>query len=468
MISPVLRFLRRMSLVTQFLLLSAMVLLFGALTIGWWINHEIEDQVISNSLNVTSIFVDSTIAPHLWELDSLDQISSLQKNHLNQLLVSHLSHEDFVAFHIAKPDGELVYSSMPITPNMNMTTPGFRVAQTGQVYSEVTYHIDFAPPELQHSYQMIETYFPVFSQDGKRIIAIASFYQSMVATRRTISEAQLQGWGVVGTATFLMYMLLFGLMKRGNDTIEQQKLALAESRQLIQQAAVRAAEVNEDAMRRLGADLHDGPAQDLGIALMRMEPLRQALAQSTPGNPHQTSDPEVIAYDLNLIQTALHSSLNEIRNIAAGLRLPDLHDLDLASTIQKATTDYTHKTGRLVTINGPDTLPGNEALKSAAYRIVQEALNNGHIHANPTEQSVTFTADEHNLKLIVSDDGNGFDPDILSEDGSRRHLGLAGLKERAEILGGRLLIQSQIKKGTTIDVVIPLSSDMLGGNENGE
>jgi signal transduction histidine kinase len=457
-----------MSLVTQFLLLSAIVLLFGAIIIGWWINREIEDQVVNNSLDITAVFVDSTIAPHLWELDSLDQISALQKNHLNQLLMSSLNHGDFIAFHIAKPSGELVYSSMPITPNMDITTPGLRVAQAGQVYSHITDHIDFAPPELQHNHQMIETYFPVRSQDGQRIIAIASFYQSLDETRSTILEAQLQGWAVVGTATFLMYVLLFGLMKRGNDTIEQQKLALAESRQLIQQAAVRAAEVNEDTMRRLGADLHDGPAQDLGIALMRMEPLRQALAQPTSDNLHQTADPEVIAYDLNLIQTALHSSLNEIRNMAAGLRMPDLHELDLAGTILKATSDYSRKTGRLVAINGPNTLPGDEALKSAVYRIVQESLNNGHIHANPTEQYVTYFVDQRYFTLTVGDDGNGFDQDALPQDGRRRHLGLAGLKERAEILGGRLVIHSELKKGTTVEVIIPLSTAVGDEAESGE
>lgn len=453
-VSPLLRRLRHLSLVNEFLLLSGIVLLFGALVIGWWINHEIEQQVLDNSLKTTAIFVDSTIAPHLWELSDLGQITDMQKRHLDQLLKSNIRSGEFVAFHIAKPDGTLVYSSLDIPTGTDMRTRGMQVALGGQVFSEETRQIDFAPPSAQQYPNMIETYFPVHDQTGAKIIAIASFYQSLDLLRQSILEAQLQGWVVVGIATFLMYVSLFGLMRRGNDTIERQKLDLAESRQQIQRAAVSAAEVNEAAMRRLGADLHDGPAQDLGIALMRMEPLRQAVDQLQTGQG--TPDPEVMAFDLNLIHTALQSSLQEIRNMAGGLRLPDLQTLDIAGTIRKATSDYSRKTGRQVSIQGPEELAGNDALKSAAYRIVQETLNNGHLHGSPTVQEVTFSSDGNVLNLSISDNGNGFDTQHVFERTGRRQLGLAGLQERAEILGGHMSITSAPGEGTTVEAMLPL------------
>ncbi len=443
-----------MSLVNEFLLLSGIILLFGALVIGWWINHEIEQQVLDNSLKTTAIFVDSTVAPHLWELSDLGQITAMQKKHLDQLLKSNIRSGEFVAFHIAKPDGTLVYSSLDIPAGTDMRTRGMQVALRGQVFSEETQQIDFAPPSAQQYPNMIETYFPVHDETGTKIIAIASFYQSLDLLRQSILEAQLQGWVVVGISTFLMYVLLFGLMRRGNDTIEHQKLDLAESRQQIQRAAVSAAEVNEAAMRRLGADLHDGPAQDLGIALMRMEPLRQAVDQLQTGQG--TPDPEVMAFDLNLIHTALQSSLQEIRNMAGGLRLPDLQTLDIAGTIRKASADYSRKTGRQVSVEGPEELAGNDALKSAAYRIVQETLNNGHLHGNPTVQEVSFSSDGDVLTLAISDNGNGFDPQHVFERSGRRQLGLAGLQERAEILGGHMSITSAPGEGTTVEAMLPL------------
>ena len=445
---------RRMSLSAQFLLLSGLILLIGAIVIGWWINRSIEQQVLTNNTKVTSVFVDSSIAPHLWNLD-LNHVGDVETQVLNQILQTNMRTGEFVAFHITTPDGKLIYSSFPVSPGLNMRTPGTVFAMSGEVHNHLTSKIDFAPPELQKYPDLIETYFPVRDENGSQIIAVASFYQSLDTLRLNILESQLQGWVVVGIATFLMYVTLFGLIRSGSDTIKRQQLDLAESRQQIQSAAVRAAEVNEAAMRRLGADLHDGPAQDLGIAMMRMEPLREALAgRNSPDSPQP--DPEVIAFDLNLIHTALQSSLLEIRNMAGGLRLPDLEKLDLAGVIRKAVSDYCRKTGRRVSVEGPDMLPGHDALKSASYRIVQEALNNGHIHGNPTRQAVTFDCNDETIRITIVDDGAGFDPEKLSDRVGRRHLGLAGLQERAEILGGHLLIESAPGRGTTIEAAMPL------------
>ena len=143
--------------------------------------------------------------------------------------------------------------------------------------------------------------------------------------------------------------------------------------------------------------------------------------------------------------------------MASGLRLPDLKNLDLAGTIRKAVTDYCRKTGRYVSVEGQEALTGNEALKSATYRIVQEALNNGHIHGNPEAQEVDFIIEGEMLSLTISDNGLGFEPAKLNEQGKRRQLGLAGLQERAEILGGHLHIHSVPGEGTVISALLPLA-----------
>ncbi len=135
---------------------------------------EIDQQVLDNSLKTTAIFVDSTIAPHLWELSDLGQITDMQKRHLDQLLKSNIRSGEFVAFHIAKPDGTLVYSSLDTPTGTDMRTRGMQVALGGQVVSEETRQIDFAPPSAQQYPNMIETYFPVHDQTGAKIIAIAS------------------------------------------------------------------------------------------------------------------------------------------------------------------------------------------------------------------------------------------------------------------------------------------------------
>ncbi|MFN8465000.1 MAG: histidine kinase [Caldilineaceae bacterium] len=205
-------------------------------------------------------------------------------------------------------------------------------------------------------------------EDGG-VLAIIDLYQNLAELERSTLQVRLQTWLFVGTATALMFFLLYGIVRQGSETIESQQAALARSRRQIQQAAVRAAALNEAAMRRLGADLHDGPAQDLGIALMRMEPLRAAVAAHVESGGEHSVDLDAASFDLQLIHTALQSSLQEIRNLAGGLRLPELSDLDLAETIRKAPADYARKTGKEVEIDGPQPLAGDTALKSAAYRL---------------------------------------------------------------------------------------------------
>jgi signal transduction histidine kinase len=168
-----------------------------------------------------------------------------------------------------------------------------------------------------------------------------------------------------------------------------------------------------------------------------------------------------------LIHTALQSSLQEIRNLASGLRLPELSELDLAGVIHKAVEDFTQKTGRVVDIQGPSRLACGAALKSAAYRLVQEALNNGHQHGDPTQQWVRYGMVDGLFRVEIEDDGRGFDPAHAQSQGRRRQLGLAGLEERVEILGGTFTVESAPGRGTLVRARLPLDTPASKGGEEG-
>ncbi len=445
---------RHISLLNQFMLVSGAILLVGAVAVGWWINGRIEQVVAENAFRLALVFVDSTITPHLWEVEDQEHLSPLQKAHLDQVLHTGVAPGSYLAVRVWGRDGRPVYGNPEVIPDFaNVNSPGFQSALRGEVYMQFTDRAHgLAQPDKP--LDLLETYFPIRDSTGQRVLLVAEFYQSMDALRQSILLTQLQGWAFVGLSTFLMYLALYGFVKRGSNTIERQKTELAESRRQMQAAAVRAAELNEAFMRRLCSELHDGPAQDLGIALMRIEPLRAAL----PTAAAPAADAESIRFDLELIHTALRSSIAEIRQMASGLRLPDLADLDVAACIRKSAADYAGKTGRAVDVDGPAVIQGPPALKSAVYRIVQEALNNGYRHGDPKAQAVRFWAgEEHCLSLRVTDDGSGFNPAAAQEQTRRRPLGLSGLQERAEILGGRLTIVSAPGQGTTVEATLPLN-----------
>jgi two-component system sensor histidine kinase NreB len=92
-------------------------------------------------------------------------------------------------------------------------------------------------------------------------------------------------------------------------------------------------------------------------------------------------------------------------------------------------------------------------MEIAFYRIVQEALNNVIRHAQAKRVDVVLERRDDRLVLIIEDDGKGFDPQTVIEKGDR--LGLFGMRERAEMLGGNLIIESRPGKGTTLVVEVP-------------
>jgi signal transduction histidine kinase len=99
------------------------------------------------------------------------------------------------------------------------------------------------------------------------------------------------------------------------------------------------------------------------------------------------------------------------------------------------------------------------ALESACYRIAQEALNNATRHANAKHVSITVDGDGGLLKLVVRDDGVGFDASSTRERVARAgSMGLIGMQERAHLAGGRLRLRSIQGSGTTVSAVFPLAA----------
>ena len=97
--------------------------------------------------------------------------------------------------------------------------------------------------------------------------------------------------------------------------------------------------------------------------------------------------------------------------------------------------------------------PISETVATAAYRIAQEALTNTVRHSQATKAIVTLQAVNHHLLLTVRDDGRGFDPQAVPES---EGIGLAGMKERANLVGGRLRVRSVKGEGTQIRLEVPL------------
>jgi signal transduction histidine kinase len=250
---------------------------------------------------------------------------------------------------------------------------------------------------------------------------------------------------------------------QSNQTIEQQKQALQEKvtelHQLLEQnealrqrlvlAAKRNTTLNERSLRRLSAELHDGPAQDLGFALIKLE--SGEIDRTATKLPNEQR--EKYCKELKTIHSSIARALNEMRSIAGGMCLPELEHLSLVETIKRAARSHQRRTQSEVSVQLEET-PEDVPLpvKITLYRIVQESLMNAFKHGGGKGQSVKLFFQEEQLRLEVKDEGPGF---VLADRlGNNSRLGLVGMRERVESLGGRFWIDTNVGRGTTVHVVL--------------
>lgn len=198
----------------------------------------------------------------------------------------------------------------------------------------------------------------------------------------------------------------------------------------------------EDERKRISRELHDETGQALTSLLVSM----RLLADRTTDQQQR----EILLGARDLAA----NTLRDIRNLAVELRPPVLDDLGLIAAVRKYLTQFEQRHGITVTFNRTgDQVHDPTAM--AMYRVLQESLTNIVKHAEAHHVDITMNICENHLELVISDDGKGFDVKALESSRKENRLGLYGMRERAELLGGTLSIRSTPEHGTVITVVVP-------------
>ena len=201
---------------------------------------------------------------------------------------------------------------------------------------------------------------------------------------------------------------------------------------------------------RIARDLHDTLLQSFHGLMLRFQAVSNLLP-TRPAEAKQTLD--------SAIDEAA-KAITEGRDAIQGLRSSTAVTNDLALAISTlgeelaAGKTYPNAAEFHVGVEGtPRDL--DPILRDEVYRIAGEALRNAFKHAQAHEIEVEIRYDERQLRLRVRDDGKGIDPKLLNEDGHTRHYGLRGMRERAELLGGKLTVWSELDSGTELELSIP-------------
>ncbi|MDQ3705139.1 MAG: histidine kinase [Chloroflexota bacterium] len=196
---------------------------------------------------------------------------------------------------------------------------------------------------------------------------------------------------------------------------------------------------------RLAREIHDGPAQVLANTVMRLALVEKMFVHS-PGE---------VQAEIERVRAALQESVQDVRRFIFNLRPASLSEIGLLPTLSQYARDYSEQFGVPVELNVPENMNLSANQELVVFRIIQEALQNIHKHAEAT--SVTINIQQRSggpLTLTISDNGKGFDSKSV-RTASPSSSGLVGMRERAATVGGTLKVDSRSGIGTTVTLVLP-------------
>ena len=454
------------SLLTKFMLLSAIGTVAVMAMVGQWVANRISHGVVQSSAAVSALYTDTFVQPHVQELRNSSRLDPESERTLDKLLLPQVVGKPIIGFRIWHGDTiiysdrrELIGRSFPPSISRQQAWSGLIHAEYADVHGS-----DHAAPDMTPG-PMLEIYAPVRENGSGRVIALAETYERANALQTELQYARFGSWLLVGAATLLMLAVQFLIVRAGSRTIDLQRLTLEEKIAHLQtlldenrelrlratQANGRVAEMNDRFLRRIGADLHDGPVQNLGVAMLRVDSLESVLADADRFSFEEARE------DVDVLRDTLFDAVQDLRNISAGLVLPELESLSPTDVLEAAAQRHERRTGTKVARNlGP--LPSNVPveLKGCLYRLAQEGLTNAFRHADGNGQAIEASADANQIELRILDRGSH--RAIQVADSGYWRQGLIGLRDRLESLGGTFEIGARPGGGTCLAARIPFST----------
>lgn len=443
------------------MLAGVAVSLLAMLAVGSLVANVIERSFLGHAASATALYVDSVIAPVLPDMRTAQRLDDVVALSLDETLSAGKLSERLVSFRLWRRDGTILYSDQSeligkqYPPNENL-----KKAFSGEIVAEYS---RAGGDETSPSLPLLEIYSPVLQPWSGEVAAVSEFHESAPDLPQSLWFARMKGWGSVALVTLGLFATLSAIVLRGSATIETQRLALenrveelarlaAKNEALIarvQLASERATAFNERFLRRLGADLHDGPAQLVAFAALRLgsRVLRDGKVPIAAK-----------ARELDVIKASLAEAMEEIRTISGGLAIPHIETADVHEVLKAAISAHEQRMKTKVSLQYSALCPALTAdAKICVFRFVQEALSNAFLHAGGKGTLVSQRYENGKFVVEVSDEGPGFDLRSIPKE----RLGLACLRQRVESLGGTWAIATS-PQGTRVSMTLAANRDEVG------
>lgn len=235
-------------------------------------------------------------------------------------------------------------------------------------------------------------------------------------------------------------------VRERTEALQRSTVELAGKSEQLEVLLTSVGEAQNEERGRIAQDVHDGVMQTLSGAIYELK----ALETGVDGGP--------LGPGLQTIRQLLHQLELELRGVIHDLRPVELERDGLVAAVEREARELEARYGlrSVVKVIGRRRRLA-EPVEVAALRIIKEALQNAHLHASATTVGVELHFRRREIQVTVRDDGTGFDPERISD--ARPHLGISGMRRRAEAIGGRFSFESTSGGGTSIVATLPVALD---------
>jgi len=259
------------------------------------------------------------------------------------------------------------------------------------------------------------------------------------------------GRELLGLVPLILFSLIFVILYQRQAVARQQTQLLAgELETANRQLAEYSARVEELTLaterQRMARELHDTLSQGVAGLVLQLEAIKAHLEAGREGRAVGIIDQSLARARSTLAES--RAAIDDLRAIP----------VSLIEAIQTSTDRFTQATGIHCTLSltPEDTIPPPNTCEHL-LRVLNEALTNITRHAQASQVWVKLEAKNNHLELEIWDDGQGFDPEIVTGEG---HYGLVGMQERARLLGGTLEIESGTGRGSRVRLVVPIPQEI--------
>lgn len=425
----------RLPLAHKFAISGTLITLAAMILCGVLTTTALTEIVLARRGGVVAAVTHHMLAQHVQALQSGGVRGERAAAEIDALMDQQTFGSEFPYLDIWLEDGTVLYSSVAGVTGLQIALPpNVKSAFSGQVTVDFT---DVESDDYRHHHldgTYIEIQFPLH-EEGK-ILAVAQLREVTTELEKDLWSLTVSSWVIVVVVATVVMVGLFSIVLEGSRKIERQGRVLsrrlaqsharaAHHRELkaeAQQASRIVTQLTDKHLRVIGTDLHDGPAQAIGYAILRLDAIRR-----------QPKDVErnVIVAD---IENILSNAAVEIRSIAMALVLPDIEALDVSQVVDRAVKQHVQRTGAVIAVDSAmEPVHVAPEVAVCVYRFIQEGLNNAFHHGLPDGPTLTARLQAGMLKLSIT---NGYAEAQKGRPADHLGIGLYGLRARVQSIGG--------------------------------